>query len=138
VAQDGRTIVLHDYLGSRNVVLYFYVKDFTIGCTAESKDFSASYETIRRLGAEVLGVSSDSSESHAGFANECGVNFPLLSDKDGKVRKSYGVKASFGFLPGRVTFVIDKEGIVRKVFSSQVNPRRHVSEAIEALKSISA
>jgi peroxiredoxin Q/BCP len=74
--------------------------------------------------------------SHDSFASECDVRFPLLSDEGAKVRELYGVKSSLGLFPGRVTFVIDKEGIIRRVFASQMNPKRHVSEAIEALKAI--
>ena len=133
LAQDGRVVSLHDYIGQRNVVLYFYPKDFTIGCTAETRTFGQNYDRVREVDGEVIGISSDSAESHGSFADECGVKFPLLSDRDGKVRETYGVRASFGLLPGRVTFVVDKGGIVRKVFSSQINPKRHVSEAIEAL-----
>jgi thioredoxin-dependent peroxiredoxin len=134
-AQDGRTVALHDFIGSRNVVLYFYPKDFTPGCTAETKTFSENYDAVLAMGAEVLGISSDSTDSHGDFAQECGARFPMLADKGGKVRESYGAK-SFGLAPGRVTFVIDKGGIVRHVFSSQLRPKRHVSEAIEALKAI--
>jgi thioredoxin-dependent peroxiredoxin len=134
--QDGRRISLHDYLGHRNVVVYFYPKDFTPGCTAEAKAFSESYDSVARMGAEVIGVSSDSVERHGDFAGECNVRFPLLSDRGGKVRAAYGVKGSFGLLPGRVTFVIDKEGVVRGVFSSQIRPKQHVAEAMEILKGI--
>jgi peroxiredoxin Q/BCP len=135
-AQDGRTISLHDYVGQRSVVLYFYPKDFTIGCTAEARTFSANYDEVKKMGAEVIGVSSDSASSHESFASECDVRFPLLSDEGAKVRELYGVKSSLGLFPGRVTFVIDKEGIIRRVFASQMNPKRHVSEAIEALKAM--
>jgi peroxiredoxin Q/BCP len=135
-AQDGRTISLHDYAGQRSVVLYFYPKDFTIGCTAEARTFSANYDEVKKMGAEVIGVSSDSASSHESFASECDVRFPLLSDEGAKVRELYGVKSSLGLLPGRVTFVIDKNGIIRRVFASQMNPKGHVSEAIEALKAI--
>ncbi len=117
----------------KNVVLYFYPKDFTVGCTAEAKSFSENYDEILGLGAEVIGVSSDTGESHKGFADQCGVRFTLLSDPGGKARKAYGVQSSFGLIPGRVTFVIDREGIVRRVFSSQLSPRKHVAEAIKAL-----
>ena len=136
VAQDGRKVSLHDFAGSKNVVLYFYPKDFTTGCTAEAKTFSENYDEVLGMGAEVLGVSSDSEETHGDFAAECLVKFPLLSDHGGKVREIYGVKASLGFIPGRVTFVIGKDGVVRHVFSSQVKPKQHVTEAIEALKAI--
>ena len=135
-SQDGKTISLHDYAGRRSIVLYFYPKDFTMGCTAEAKTFSANYDEVRKMGAEVIGISSDSARSHESFATECDVRFPLLSDEGARVRELYGVKSSLGLLPGRVTFVIDKDGIIRRVFASQINPRRHVSEAIGALKAI--
>jgi peroxiredoxin Q/BCP len=135
-AQDGRVVSLHDFLGQSSVVLYFYPKDFTVGCTAEAKTFSENYEEVRTMGAEVIGISSDSSRSHESFAAQCNVKFPLLSDERAKVRTLYGVKSSLGLFPGRVTFVIDRKGVIRRVFSSQVNPRRHVTEAIAALKTI--
>ncbi len=132
-AQDGRTVSLHDYRGSRNVVVYFYPKDFTMGCTTEAKTFGLNYDQVKGLDAEVIGISSDPADSHSRFASECGVKFPLLSDRDGKVRALYGVKSSLGILPGRITFVIDKQGVVRSVFSSQTNPKGHVSQALEVL-----
>ncbi|HKT22211.1 MAG TPA: peroxiredoxin [Nitrososphaerales archaeon] len=135
---DGRTVSLHDYAGSKNVVIYFYPKDFTAGCTAETKAFGENYDAILDLGAEILGISSDSAESHGSFAQECGAKFPLLADVGGKVRELYGAKGSLGLVPGRITFVIDKQGVVRHVFSSQLRPRQHITEAVEALKSISA
>jgi thioredoxin-dependent peroxiredoxin len=135
-AQDGRTVSLHDFMGKSSVVVYFYPKDFTVGCTAEAKAFSENYDEVLKMGAEVMGVSSDNQETHGRFAESCHVRFPLLSDEGGKVREAYGVKTSFGFIPGRVTFVIDKNGIVRRIFSSQLNPARHVSEAVQALKDI--
>jgi peroxiredoxin Q/BCP len=135
-AQDGRTVSLHDYSGSKNVIVYFYPKDFTMGCTAETKTFSDNYDQVLAMGAEVIGISSDSEKSHENFAEACGAKFPLLADEGGKVRDAYGAKAPMGAFPGRVTFVVDKQGIVRHVFSSQLRPRRHVSEAMEALKGI--
>jgi peroxiredoxin Q/BCP len=135
-SQDGRTISLHDFIGKSSVVVYFYPKDFTVGCTAEAKAFSDNYDEVMKMGAEVMGISSDTQETHGRFAESCHVKFPLLSDEGGKVRDAYGVKHSFGIVPGRVTFVIDKTGVVRRVFSSQLNPARHVSEAVQALKTI--
>lgn len=135
-AQDGREVSLHDFRGQKSVVLYFYPKDFTVGCTAEARTFGANYDRFRGLGAEVLGVSSDSTDSHMSFANECNTKFLLLSDGGGRVRDMYGVHSTLGILPGRVTFIIDRAGVVRKVFSSQTHPRRHVSEAMEALRSL--
>lgn len=134
-AQDGRIISLRDFAGLKNVVLYFYPKDFTMGCTTETKAFGVSYDGIISMGAEVIGISSDSAESHRGFAQECGAKFPLLTDDGGKVREAYGAK-SMGVMPGRVTFVIDKKGVVRHVFSSQLRPKQHITEAIEALRTI--
>ena len=135
-AQDGRTVSLHDYRGSKNVVVYFYPKDFTMGCTTEAKTFGSNYDQVKNLDAEVIGISSDPADSHSRFANECGVKFPLLSDRDGKVRALYGVKSSLGIFPGRVTFVIDRQGVVRSVFSSQTNPKGHVSKALEVLSGL--
>lgn len=135
-SQGGKEVSLHEYEGTKNVVLYFYPKDFTMGCTAEAKTFSENYDAVLDMGAEVLGVSSDSAKTHGDFAVECDVKFPLLSDAGGRVRELYGVKSSLGLFPGRVTFVIDKKGVVRHVFSSQVRPRQHVAEAIEALRAI--
>lgn len=135
---DGRMISLHDYAGSRNVVVYFYPKDFTAGCTAETKAFGENYDAILSMGAEILGISSDSAGSHSSFAQECGARFPLLADTGGRVREAYGAKSSFGLIPGRVTFVIDKYGVVKHIFSSQLKPKQHIAEAVEALKSISS
>ena len=136
LSQDARMVSLHEYAGSKNVVLYFYPKDFTPGCTAEAIAFSANYAAVKELDAEVIGVSSDTAESHHGFAQRCDVGYPLLSDEGGRVRAAYGVKSSLGLVPGRVTFVIDKGMVVRKVFSSQIHPRRHIAEALEALKAL--
>jgi peroxiredoxin Q/BCP len=135
-AQDGRAVSLHDYRGSRNVIVYFYPKDFTRGCTTETRTFGLNYDQVKNLDAEVIGISSDPADIHSRFASECGVKFPLLSDRDGKVRTLYGVKSSFGIIPGRVTFVIDKQGVVRSVFSSQINPKWHVSKALEVLSGL--
>ena len=132
--QEGKTVSLHDFLGLKDVILYFYPKDFTAGCAAETREFGVNYDRIAMMGAEVVGISSDSVESHRGFAEECSAGFLLVSDEGGKVRERYGVRQSLGLIPGRTTFVIDKEGVVRHVFSSQLNPKKHVSEAIGALE----
>lgn len=135
--QTGEMVSLHDFVGRQNVVLYFYPKDFTTGCTAEAKTFSVNYDLFRGMGAEVIGVSSDSVESHEGFASECRVSFLLLSDRKGRVRESYGVSSTLGLIPGRVTYIIDKTGVIRHIFSSQLNPKKHVREALDILKSMS-
>jgi peroxiredoxin Q/BCP len=135
-SQGGEVVTLKQFLGKTEVVLYFYPKDNTPGCTTEARAFRDSYEVFKKMGAEVIGISSDSVDSHRDFASKCDLPFIILSDSSGKIRKLYGVPSSLGLLPGRVTYVIDKNGIVRYVFSSQFNPARHVEEAIRALKSV--
>ncbi|HZP40947.1 MAG TPA: peroxiredoxin [Candidatus Binatia bacterium] len=132
----GRTVRLSDYRGKRPVVLYFYPKDDTPGCTKEACAFRDQYEDFTRAGAEVIGVSADSGESHARFASKYQLPFVLLTDRDGTVRKRYGVKPTLGVLPGRVTFVIDTDGVVRHVFNSQLRATQHVAEAIAALRGL--
>ncbi len=135
-AQDGKVVRLSDLLARGPAVVYFYPKDKTPGCTAEAGAFRDSYAKFGELGAEVVGISSDSVESHEEFAGDCNLPFKILSDSGGAVRKSYGVQSSMGFLPGRVTYVIDKGGTVRHIFSSQLHATRHVEEALESLRSI--
>jgi peroxiredoxin Q/BCP len=132
--RGGRTVRLGDYRGKKAVVLYFYPKDDTPGCTAEACTFRDHYEEFRDAGAEVIGVSSDSGESHARFADKHRLPFVLVADKGGAVRKQYGVPATLGVLPGRVTFVIDRDGVVRHVFNSQFQAKKHVAEALDALR----
>jgi len=132
----GEYVSLEDFHGKKNVVLYFYPKDFTKGCTAEACEFRDSYEEFKNLGAQVIGISNDDQKSHDAFAAQHKLPFILLSDLDGAVRKSYGVKKTFGLVPGRVSFVIDKSGTVRHVFSSQSRATAHVGEALAVLKSL--
>ncbi len=134
--QKGATVSLADFAGRKNVVLYFYPKDDTPGCTKESCTFRDQYTAFTDVGAEVLGISSDSESSHLAFAEKYRLPFPLLADAGGEVRKQYKVPKSLGLLPGRVTFVIDKKGVVRHVFNSQLNPTKHVSEALDVLKTL--
>jgi thioredoxin-dependent peroxiredoxin len=135
-SQSGQTVGLKDLLGKNEVVLYFYLKDNTPGCTTEAKAFRDHYEAFREIGAEVVGVSSDSVVSHQDFAAKCQIPFTILSDEGGKVRKLYGVPSSLGFLPGRVTYVIDAKGVVRHIFNSQMNPAKHVEEAMSVIEAI--
>ncbi|MEJ5255536.1 MAG: peroxiredoxin [Acidimicrobiales bacterium] len=132
--QHGEQVNLTDLRG-RWVVVYFYPADDTPGCTAESCSFRDSYEDFTEAGAEVLGISSDSVESHLRFAEKHRLPFRLLADVDGRARDAFGVGRSLGLLPGRVTFVIDPGGTIRKVFSSQFRPRRHIDEALAAIRS---
>jgi thioredoxin-dependent peroxiredoxin len=133
---SGETVRLSDYLGKRSVVLYFYPKDETRGCTAEACAFRDSYEVFSDAGAEVIGVSSDSEESHRQFAAHHRLPFILLSDRGGAVRKRYGVPATMGVIPGRVTYVIDKQGTVRHVFNSMTNIGKHISDALDTLRAL--
>ncbi len=131
--QKGNKVRLSDYLGKCPVVLYFYPKDDTTGCTKEACKFRDEFESFRERGAVILGVSDDSAESHDRFAAKYQLPFLLLSDPGGTVRKLYGVKKTFGIIPGRMTFVIDRAGRIQKVFSSQTEFERHVDEALRAL-----
>ncbi len=134
--QKGEDVRLKDLLAQKAVVLYFYPKDETPGCTAEACSFRDSYEAFKEAGAEVVGVSSDSAGSHENFASHHKLPFVLLADEGGKVRQQYEVPASFfGLVAGRVTYVIDRQGVVKHTFNSQVNPKKHVAEALAALKS---
>jgi len=135
-SQLGGSVQLRNLLEVGEVVLYFYPKDNTPGCTAEAKAFRDSYETFKELGANVVGISSDSVDSHVDFASRCELPFTLLSDAGGAVRKLYGVPSTLGVLPGRVTYVIDSQGVIRYIFNSQLNSAKHVREAIKVLQSI--
>ncbi|MBD2597348.1 peroxiredoxin [Nostoc spongiaeforme FACHB-130] len=136
-AQNGTTVSLNDFRGQKAVVLYFYPKDDTPGCTAESCAFRDQYEVFKDAGAEVIGVSGDSSESHQKFAAKYNLPFVLLSDKGDQVRKQYGATAAFGLFPGRVTYVIDQQGVVQYVFDSMLNFQGHVTEALKTLQTLS-
>jgi thioredoxin-dependent peroxiredoxin len=135
-SQSGDLVHLKDFFGRRPVVLFFYPKDDTPGCTQEVCAFRDGYEEFGRLDAEVIGVSSDSVSSHKTFADNHDLPFTLLSDAEGKVRRLYGVPSTFGLFPGRVTYIIDREGVVRHVFSSQLAASRHVREALGTLRAI--
>ena len=137
-SQSGDQVRLSDRLGERVVVLYFYPKDNTRGCTAEACAFRDSHEVFTDAGAEVIGISSDSADKHAAFAGQHKLPFTLLSDAGGQVRKSYGVPSVLGMLPGRVTYVIDRTGIVRHVFNSMTNIGRHVNDALDVVKKLQA
>ena len=133
---DGTTIRLGDYRGKSEVVLFFYPKDDSPGCTAEACSFRDSYEDFLQAGAVVLGVSSDNADDHQAFAGKHRLPFPLLTDPKGSLRTLYGVPRTLGLIPGRVTYLIDREGVVRNVYSSQLRPVSHVKEALQALREI--
>jgi peroxiredoxin Q/BCP len=133
--QLSGSVRLGDFLGKKYIVLYFYPKNNTSLCTEEACAFRDNYESFKEAGAEVIGVSSDTVESHQQFAKEHRLPFILLSDVDGAIRKQYGVPTAFG-LPGRVTYIIDRQAIVRRIFFSQFTSKRHVDEALETLQKI--
>ncbi len=137
-SQSGDLVRLQDRLGERVVVLYFYPRDDTRGCTAEACAFRDSYEVFADAGAEVIGISSDSVDKHAAFAGRHELPFTLLSDQGGQVRKRYGVPAVLGLLPGRVTYVIDRQGTVRHSFSSMTSIGQHVSDALKVVRHLQA
>lgn len=134
---SGQTVSLSDFKGKKSVVVFFYPKDETSVCTKEACAFRDQFQVFKELGAEVIGVSSDSEASHKGFAEHHKLPYTLLSDEGGKLRKTYGVPSTMGIIPGRVTYVIDKDGIVKHIFNSQTEGEKHVTEAIATLKKIS-
>ncbi len=127
-----------DTLDGRPLVLFFYPKDDTPGCTAEACAFRDSYGDLQSLGAEVWGVSGDAAASHQRFAQRHNLPFPLLVDRDNALRRAFGVPSLLGLLPGRVTYVIDGEGVIRHVFNNLLDGAAHRREAIEALRRLSA
>lgn len=121
-------------IGIKPVVIYFYPKDNTPGCTMQACGFRDSYEDFIDLGAEVIGISGDTASSHKKFTNQYQLPFILLSDTDKKLRKLFGVPDKlFGLLPGRVTYIINKEGIITMIFDS-VMATKHISVALKSLK----
>lgn len=132
--KDGNPVRLSDFRGEKSVVVYFYPKDETPGCTAQACSFRDNYQDFKDAGAEVIGISSDSTGAHQGFAENHRLPFVLLSDPIGKVRKEYGAYDLLGLMPGRVTFVIDKQGKVIHKFDSQLNPTKHIQESLDILK----
>jgi len=133
--QDGKMIDVAERIGKQPLVIYFYPKDFTSGCTMEAHAFREMYEAFQKEGAEVFGISSDDAESHKKFVVEHELPFTLLSDENNKVREMFGA-FGVGHTLGRVTYVVDKKGIIRMVFSSQLQPRKHVDESIRKVREI--
>ena len=134
VGPDGPT-QLRDKIG-KPLVVYFYPKDETYGCTKEACGFRDQYEDFVAAGAEVIGVSRDDAASHAKFREHHHLPFTLLSDPGGKIAKNWGVRNVLGFIPGRVTFVFDKQGVVRHRFESSTRFGRHVDEALQIVKTL--
>jgi peroxiredoxin Q/BCP len=132
----GKPVAFADLSRDKAVVVFFYPKDDTPGCTVEACSFRDRYDAFASAGAEVVGISSDSQESHERFAGKHKLPMTLLSDVDGKVRKLFGVKSTLGLMPGRATYVIDKKGVVRHVFVSQLRAGKHVEEALATVEKL--
>ena len=135
--QDNVEFRLDDALGKGPLVFFFYPKDESPGCTAEACSFRDANPALAAAGATVVGISRDSVESHKKFQEKHGFPFRLLADVDGKVRDAFQVpKAAFGLVDGRVTYVVDKDGVVRHVFESLLRATKHVDEAIDVVKKL--
>ena len=135
-AHNGQQVRLADYRGKSVVVLYFYPMDGTPVCTKQACSFRDAYEEFTKLGAVVIGVSADSPQRHQAFAASRGLPFLLLSDQDGALRKAYDVSKTLAILPSRVTFVIDKAGVIRHVFSALFAAEQHVTEALKVVREL--
>jgi len=133
--QEGQDFNIDTLIGKKALVIFFYPKDFTPGCTKEVCSFRDQYEDFTDLGAEVIGISGDGENSHEKFAKKHRLPFTLLSDSKKEVRTLFGVKSSmFGLLPARVTYVVDKNGIVQLIFENQFGAEKHISESLAILK----
>jgi peroxiredoxin Q/BCP len=136
-SNTGEKVSLSQFQGKKNVVLYFYPMNNSPICTREANAFKKRYDGIKKIDGEVVGVSSEDVLSQREFARKHKLPFILLSDEDNKVRKLYGVPSTLGFIPGRVTYIIDEEGIVRHVLSSQFQPEKHAKDALQFLEEMS-
>ena len=137
VDQNGKNFNINSLLTKKAIVIYFYPKDETAGCTKQACAFRDHYQDFKDAGAEVIGISSDSEDSHGSFADHHKLPFILLSDKDGFLRKEFGVPGDLlGLIPGRVTYIVDKQGTVRYIFNSQIRIEKHITEALRILKAL--
>jgi peroxiredoxin Q/BCP len=132
---DGKQLRLRDFRDRRHVILYFFPKDFTPGCTKEACTFRDRRAEVAALDAEVVGVSLDTPEKHQKFADAYSLPYPLVSDRDGVIAGKYGVARFGGWLPTkRATFVIDKAGVVQQIIQSEFNINKHIDDALETLR----
>jgi thioredoxin-dependent peroxiredoxin len=137
VDQNEVVISTQDYLHKKNIIIYFYPKDETKGCTAQACSFRDAYEDFKDLNCEVIGISGDNEASHKNFAEHHRLPFILLSDKNKEIRKAFQVPKDFlGLIPGRYTFVINKEGVIIDIFHDAINMQKHVQTALEKIKSL--
>jgi peroxiredoxin Q/BCP len=135
--QHGNSFDINSVLGKKNLVIYFYPKDDTPGCTAEACYFQDQFEVFKQANADVIGISGQSVESHKNFAEKYRLTYTLLSDEGNSIRKLFGVPSNFlGLLPGRVTYIVDKSGTVIYMFNSQSQATKHVDEALKILQQL--
>lgn len=135
---DGSTLRLKDYRGEKNVVLYFYPADFSAGCTAQACSFRDSYAAIAGYDAIIVGVSRDSAESHRSFKEKHHLGYPIITDPEGRLEQLYDVKSSLHLIRPRVTYVIDKAGVIRSALRHDIAIGRHLRDTLDALKKIQA
>ena len=121
---------------NKSLVLFFYPKDDTPGCTIEACGFRDKYDLFKILGAEVWGINNGSTQSHLEFANKNKLQYPLLCDQNNIIRKQFGVPKKLGFIEGRVAYIINSEGIIKHIFEDLLNGPAHIKEAIKALKNL--
>lgn len=133
--QNGNLFNIDSVKGKKNLVIYFYPKDDTPGCTAQACSFRDQFEVFQEADAVIIGISGQSVKSHREFAQKHRLSFTLLSDEGNKIRKQFGVPTNFlGLLPGRVTYVADKTGKIIYIFNSQTQATKHVDEALRILR----
>ncbi|XP_058079248.1 peroxiredoxin Q, chloroplastic-like [Magnolia sinica] len=134
--QDGKNVSLSTFKG-KPVVVYFYPADESPGCTKQACAFRDSYEKFKKAGAEVVGISGDDPSSHKSFAKKNKLPFTLLSDEGNKIRNEWGVPSDlFGTLPGRQTYVLDRNGVVQLIYNNQFQPEKHIDETLKLLQSL--
>ena len=133
--QNGELFKLERVLGKKNLVIFFYPKDDSPGCTREACSFRDQFEVFADADAVIIGINAQPVESHLAFAKKHRLNYTLLSDTGNKVRKLFGVPGSFfGLIPGRVTYVVNKEGKIAYLFNSQIQAEKHVDDALRILQ----
>jgi len=132
--QNGQPVRLTDVLQRAWAILFFYPKDDSPICTAQACAFRDAFDNIRAAGAEIIGISADSVESHRRFAEKQHLPFTLLSDPQRAVANLYGVPLAFGFMPSRVTFVIDRGGIIRMAYPAQFSASGHMEKALTLIR----
>lgn len=133
----GEMIRISEFIGKKKLVIYFYPKDDTPGCTKEACSFRDNYEDFKDYDCEVIGISSDNEQKHASFASKYQLPFILLADKEKVARKLFNVPGNlFGLIPGRVTYIIGLDGIIKGIYNSQINPLGHINSALEMVRKL--